>query len=126
LAKGKPVSQQITIVDRGRGPQLSTNRITVQDLVPYFQRRCTHEQIREVMPVLTAEEIRLVEQYINDHLEAVMDQDRRIRNRAANRTNPPEVEEILRRGGAKMAALREQFGREKQHGQERNGDRPAG
>ena len=27
---------EIQIVDRGRGLQLSTSRITVQDLVPYF------------------------------------------------------------------------------------------
>jgi hypothetical protein len=30
---------EITIVDRGRGEQLSTCRITVLDLVPYFQKR---------------------------------------------------------------------------------------
>lgn len=28
---------EVVIVDRGRGPQLSTSRITVQDLFPYFQ-----------------------------------------------------------------------------------------
>jgi hypothetical protein len=30
------MSKTTEIVDRGRGPQLSTSRITVQDLVPYF------------------------------------------------------------------------------------------
>ncbi len=32
----------ISIIDRGRGPQLSTSGITVQDLVPYLQLGCTH------------------------------------------------------------------------------------
>ena len=54
----------IQIVDRGRGPQLSTSRITVQDLVPYLQQKYTHEQIREIMPVLTVEEIQAVERYV--------------------------------------------------------------
>ncbi len=35
------MKKTIEIVDRGRGPQLSTSRITVQDLVPYFQRKLT-------------------------------------------------------------------------------------
>lgn len=38
------MNTDIQIVDRGRGLQLSTSRVTVQDLVPYFQgvrcRRC--------------------------------------------------------------------------------------
>jgi hypothetical protein len=37
--------ETIEIVDRGRGPQLSTSRVTVQDLVPYFQDACSHEEI---------------------------------------------------------------------------------
>ena len=75
----------IEIVDKGRGPQLSTSRIAVQDLVPYLQQKYTHEQIREIMPVLTVEEIQAVERYVGDHYEAVMEQDRRIRERAEAR-----------------------------------------
>jgi hypothetical protein len=29
-------TEKIEIIDRGRGPQLSTSRITVLDLIPYF------------------------------------------------------------------------------------------
>ncbi len=104
----------IQIIDRGRGPQLSTSRITVQDLVPYFQRQCSYDEIIQSMPVLTVDEIQVVERYIHEHHDAVMEQDRRIRERNAGRKNPPEVEEILRRGGAKMAALREEFKKKKQ------------
>jgi uncharacterized protein (DUF433 family) len=114
----------IEIVDRGRGPQLSTSRITVQDLVPYFQRQWTYQQILEIMPVLTVEEIQAVERYVQENYAAVMEQDRRIRERTSQRKDPPWVEEILRRGGEKMAALRDEF--KKLKPQERNGDHPAG
>jgi uncharacterized protein (DUF433 family) len=118
------MEKNIEIVDRGRGPQLSTSRITVQDLVPYLQRHCSYEQILEIMPVLTVEDIKVVERYIEDHYDEVMQQDRRIRERNAKRKNPPEIEEILRRGGDKMAALREEFKKKKM--QERNGDNASG
>lgn len=48
---------EITIVDRGRGPQLSTSRITVQDLVPYFQLKYSYAEILEIMPTLSVAEI---------------------------------------------------------------------
>lgn len=87
------MTREISIVDHGRGPQLSTCRITVQDLVPYLQQEYTHEQIREIMPVLTSQEIAVVERYVQEHFEAVMEEDRSIRERIAARRKPPEVEE---------------------------------
>jgi uncharacterized protein (DUF433 family) len=115
----KPVGRAES-VDRGRGPQLSTCRITVQDLVPYLQQNCTYEDIMAIMPVLTREEIQAIEQYVRDNYEAVMDQDRRIRERTANRTTPPEIQEIRKKGHAKALALMEQFAKNK--AQEKNGD----
>src|SRR5205823_8908020 len=99
----------IEIVDRGRGPQLSTSRITVQDLVPYLQRHYSYEQIMDIMPVLTPADIQAVEHYVQQNYDAVMEQDRRIRQRTAQRTIPREIEESLRRGKAKMAELRKAF-----------------
>jgi uncharacterized protein (DUF433 family) len=78
-------SQDITIVDRGRGLQLSTSRITVQDLVPYFQRACTHEEIQRWIPSLTPEEIAVVERYYHEHRAELDEQDQRIRERTAAR-----------------------------------------
>jgi len=115
------MKSDIAIVDLGRGPQLSTSRVTVQDLVPYLQRNCSPEQIRDVMPTLSLEEIRVVEHYVREHYDEVMEQDRRIRSRNAARATPPEIDDVLRRGGEKMEALREQF--EKKDG--RNGDLPS-
>jgi len=88
---------EIQIVDRGRGPQLSTSRITVQDLVPYLRQKFTHEQILEIMPVLTIEEIQAVVRYVQDNYEMVMERDRRICERNAARRKPPEVEEADRK-----------------------------
>ena len=55
------MQKEITLVDRGRGLQLSTSRITVHDLVPYFQEGCSHDEIIRWLPSLTPEEIRVVE-----------------------------------------------------------------
>jgi uncharacterized protein (DUF433 family) len=113
-------TEMIRIVDRGRGPQLSSCRITVQDLVPYLNQNYTPEQIQEIMPVLTAEEIRAVEQYVRDNYVAVMEQDRRIRERSAARQAPPEVAEAERQD--RLARLEGARRRIRQQQQEYNGD----
>jgi len=118
------MSKTIEIVDRGRGWQLSTSRITVQDLVPYFQDGCTHEEILRAMPSLTRDEIAVVDEYYRRHRAALDEEDRRIRERNDHRQVSPELEEILRRGGEKMATLREEFSKRKQQ-PGRNGDHAA-
>jgi uncharacterized protein (DUF433 family) len=112
------------IVDRGRGPQLSSSRITVQDLVPYIQQNYSHEQIQEIMPVLTEEDIRVVEQYVRENYEAVMEQDRRIRERAESRRKTPEVEEAERK--ERLARIESARRRIRDQKQERNGDSASG
>jgi len=57
------MQKEITLVDRGRGLQLSTSRITVHDLVPYFQDRCSYDEITRWLPSLTHEEIAIIERY---------------------------------------------------------------
>lgn len=94
---------EITIVDRGRGPQLSTSRITVQDLFPYFQLGYTDERIiGEVMPSLSAAEVGVARRYVDEHRAEVLEEDRQICARNANRKNPPEIEAILRQGREKV------------------------
>src|SRR5438552_14174712 len=75
----------VEIVDRGRGLQLSTSRITVQDLVPYFQRGCSYEEIIRWIPTLTNEEIAVVERYYQQHKDALDEEDGRIRARIEER-----------------------------------------
>jgi uncharacterized protein (DUF433 family) len=66
------MKSEIRIVDRGRGPQLSTSRITVQDLLPYYRKGDSPEEIRRWIPSLTDEEIAVLNDYIRDHYEEVL------------------------------------------------------
>jgi hypothetical protein len=102
---------------------LATSRITVQDVVPYLQRHCTYEQVREIIPILRAEEFQVIEQYVREHQREVMEQDRRIRERAAARRKPPEEEEAERKGRRERLEQVRQFIR--QGKQERNGNLPS-
>src|SRR5437868_10845507 len=106
------MTQPITIINRGRGPQLSTSRITVQDLVPYFQDNCSDDEIIRWIPVLTAEEIGVVRRYFLDHRAALDEQDRRIRERTEERIRLqrlrfPEPEGTIEE---RRARLREKLG----------------
>ena len=71
-------SKTIQIVDRGRGPQLSTSRITVLDLVHYFQRGASYEEIIRWIPPLTREEIALVERSYLQYKEEFDEKERRV------------------------------------------------
>src|SRR5438874_9087359 len=71
----------VQIIDHGRGPQLSTSRVTVQDLVPYFQEGCSYEEIQRWIPTLSHEEIAVAERYYRVHQAALDEEDRRIRER---------------------------------------------
>jgi len=73
------MQKEITLVDRGRGLQLSTSRITVHDLVPYFQEGCSHDEIIRWLPSLTHEEIRIVESYYRQHKDELDEYEGRIR-----------------------------------------------
>jgi uncharacterized protein (DUF433 family) len=115
----------IEIVDRGRGMQLSTSRITVQDLVPYFQRGETYDEIMRWIPILSHEEIALVDRYYREHKEELDEQDRRIRARTEERIHEqrlrfPEPEGTPEE---RLARLKQRF---EQRQQERNGARTSG
>jgi uncharacterized protein (DUF433 family) len=114
------MDREISIIDIGRGPQLSTSRITVQDIVPYFQLNYTYDEIREVMPSLSVEEIKVVERYFDENRDEMLEMDRRIRARNATRRNPPEIEAILRRGRDKALARLEAIRQQRDQG--RNGE----
>jgi uncharacterized protein (DUF433 family) len=70
---------EITLVDRGRGLQLSTSRITVMDLVPYFQQGCSYDEIIRWIPSLTRDEIAVVEAYYREHKEELDEKDRQVK-----------------------------------------------
>ena len=57
-------TETVEIVDHGRGPQLSSSRITVLDLVHYFQRGASHDEITRWIPTLSHQEITLIERVL--------------------------------------------------------------
>ncbi len=73
------MQKEITLVDRGRGLQLSTSRITVHDLVPYLQDGCSYNEIIRWLPSLTHEEIAVVERYYRQHKDELDEYERRVR-----------------------------------------------
>src|SRR5262245_51853044 len=105
------MKQDVVIVDRGRGLQLSTSRVTVQDLVPYFQEGCSSEEIIRWIPTLTIEEIAVVRRYYQEHQEELDAQDRQIRERSAQQKNPSWVEELAAEARAERQAILERFGK---------------
>src|SRR5437764_14831745 len=70
-------TQAIEIIDRGRGPQLSTTRITVLDVFYYLHRGYGYDTIHEVMPSLSREEFDVVVEYVNSHHDELVEKDRR-------------------------------------------------
>src|SRR5712671_6958904 len=99
----------IHLVDRGRGLQLSTSRITVQDLVPYFQEGCSNEEIIRWIPTLTAEEIAVVQKYYRAHQQELDEEDRLIRARSTERKNPAWVEKVLEEARGERLAITERL-----------------
>ncbi len=109
-------TKTIEIVDRGRGLQLSTSRVTVQDLVPYFQEGCSYEEIIRWIPTLTAEEIAVVERYYRDHQQELDEEDRLIR--AGNeRKNPAWVEKVLEEARDERLAITKRLRQEQGNGE---------
>lgn len=116
-------TEPIAILDIGRGLQLSTSRVTVQDLVPYFQDGCTYAEIIRWIPTLTQEEIAVVERYYREHQPELDERDRQIRERAATRKNPEWVEKIAAESRAERIALLERLAEGKTNGPIHKGDK---
>ncbi|MBI2809159.1 MAG: DUF433 domain-containing protein [Planctomycetes bacterium] len=70
-------TDEIQIVDHGRGPQLSTSRITVLDVFFYLHRGYDFDFIHRAMPSLTAEEFAALVAYVEVHRDELVEQDRR-------------------------------------------------
>jgi uncharacterized protein (DUF433 family) len=107
----------IEIVDRGRGWQLSTSRVTVQDLVPYFQEGCSDEDIIHWIPTLTAEEIAVAQRYYRDHQQELDEEDRLIRARGTEQKNPAWVEKLLEEAHGERLAITERLCQQQGNGE---------
>ena len=124
-AAGDRLQKEITLVDRGRGLQLSTSRITVHDLVPYFQEGCSHDEIIRWLPSLTHEEIKIVEQYYQQHKEELDEYERRIQAHRAEQIRLQRLRFPEREGSRheRLAQLRQLL---QQRRQEKRGERTRG
>jgi uncharacterized protein (DUF433 family) len=87
-------TETIEIVDRGRGPQLSTTRITVLDIFYWLHRGYDWEHIQRTMPSLTRAEFDVVMEYVNQHREELVEKDRR-----AEEYQEKRIAEQYARGG---------------------------
>src|SRR5689334_10978735 len=67
MRRGTRMKTAIQIVDLGRGPQLSTSRITVMDVFYYLHRGRDWRLIQQAMPTLTREEFDVVVDYVDRH-----------------------------------------------------------
>src|SRR5262249_35170053 len=65
-------TETLQIVDYGRGPQLSTCRVTVQHLLPHYREDASNDENRPWIPSLSDDEIALLSDYIRDHFEEVI------------------------------------------------------
>jgi uncharacterized protein (DUF433 family) len=84
-------TETITIVDLGRGPQISTSRLTVLDVFYYLHRGHDFDFIRRALPRLSRAEFDAVVEYVGRHREELVEADRR-------------AEEFIRRGVAEQKA----------------------
>jgi uncharacterized protein (DUF433 family) len=84
-------TETIQIIDQGRGPQLSTTRITVLDIFYYLHRGYDFDTIREIMPSLSRAEFDLVLEYVKAHHDELVEKDQ-------------QAEDFIRRGIAEQKA----------------------
>jgi hypothetical protein len=115
------MQKEITLVDRGRGLQLSTSRITVHDLVPYFQEGCSYQEILRWLPSLTHEELQIVECYYRQHRDELDEYESRVRAHRAEQNRSQQLRLPEREGSRheRLAQLRQllQQGRQENHGE---------
>jgi hypothetical protein len=74
-------TENVRIVDVGRGPQIEGQRLTVMDVFYYLHRGHDFDFIHQVMPSLTRVEFDAVVAYVNDHRDELAEEDRRVEER---------------------------------------------
>ena len=108
----------VKIIDRGRGPELATIRITIYDILPYVLKGWRADSIAISFGIRIVEVEALV-RYFEEHREEILAENQKILERIA-RGNPPEVQAKLEASHAKLLALKEALARKR--AQETNGE----
>jgi uncharacterized protein (DUF433 family) len=68
----------VQIVDIGRGPQIEGHRLTVMDVFYYLHRGRDFDFIHRALPSLTREEFDAVVDYVKEHHDELVEEDRRV------------------------------------------------
>jgi uncharacterized protein (DUF433 family) len=92
--KADPPSYDGLIVDRGRGPQIASSRITIYDIMDYRKEGWEPRRIAEWFH-LKEEEVLAAFRYIDDHKEESEATYQEILERNAQAKNSPDVEAKL-------------------------------
>jgi uncharacterized protein (DUF433 family) len=71
-------TQNVRIVDVGRGPQIEGHRLTVMDVFYYVHRGYDFDFIQRAMPSLTREQFDAVVTYVREHHHELLEKDRRV------------------------------------------------
>jgi hypothetical protein len=119
------MTHDIILVDCGRGLQLSTSRITVLDLVHYFQRGSSAEEIIHWIPTLTPEEIAVAKTYYLEHKEELDEKNRRAMEHREEQTRLQRLR-ISPLEGTKEERMNQLRDRLRRHLQGKNGERHPG
>src|SRR5438445_13440768 len=94
---------QAVIIDRGRGPEIAGTRITVYDIMDYYQQGWHHTLIAATLRLSSAQVLEAI-RYIEEHREEVTANYQKILDRCA-RGNPPEIQATLDKIRAECPAL---------------------
>ena len=71
-------SKIVNIVDIGRGPQIEGSRLTVMDVFYYLHRGRDFDFIQRAMPSLTREQFDAVLEFVYEHRDELIEEDRQI------------------------------------------------
>jgi uncharacterized protein (DUF433 family) len=74
-------TETVRIVDIGRGPQIEGHRLTVMDVFYYLHRGRDFDFIHRAMPSLTREEFDAVVEYVKEHHDELVEEDRQAEER---------------------------------------------
>jgi uncharacterized protein (DUF433 family) len=80
------------IVNYGRGPSIAGTRITVYDVMDYYKHGWSSDQIAEVFPRVSSNEVQAAIDYIEAHKVEVLTEYQKILDRHHNYNYPPEVQ----------------------------------
>jgi uncharacterized protein (DUF433 family) len=114
-----------------RGPSIAGTRITVYSVMDYIKNNRSKEYILEMMPLITADQLEAVYEYIEQHREAVEKEYEQILRRSAERQEkakqvwlarapyPPDLPEEER-----LKLMRQRIAEMKAAAQTNNGNNP--